>query len=84
MCQCIVNFQLGVHLSLRFNLLNLTHCKAPVPFCPIFFRLFTIEINSEIVNILKPIGMMKMQCVTIYYNIYECVSDYMKIHHNRF
>ena len=26
----------------------------------------------------------KMQCVTIYPNIYECVSDYMKIHHDRF
>ena len=40
------------------------------------FRLFTIEINSAIANNLKPIGMMKMQCVTIYPNIYECVSDY--------
>ena len=25
--------------------------------------------------------MVKMQCVTIYPNIYECVSDYMKNHH---
>ena len=49
-----------------------------------FFRLFTIEINSAIANSLKPIGMMKMQCVTIHPNIYECVSDYMKIHQERF
>ena len=48
------------------------------------FRLFTIEINPAIAENLKPIGMMKMQCVTIYPNIYECVSDYMKIHHDRF
>ena len=40
-----------------------------------FYRLFTIEINSAIANNLKPLGMMKMQCVTIYPNIYECVSD---------
>ena len=40
-----------------------------------FFRLFTIEINSAIANNIKPIEMMKMQCVTIYPNIYECVSD---------
>ena len=49
-----------------------------------FFRLFTIKINSAIANILKPLGIMKMQCVTIYLNIYECVSDYIKIHHDRF
>ena len=48
------------------------------------FRWFTIEINSIIANNLKSIGMMKMQCVTIYPNIYECVFDYMKIHHDRF
>ena len=28
--------------------------------------------------------MMKMQCVTVDSNIYERVSDYMKIHHDRF
>ena len=33
---------------------------------------------------MQPIGMMKMQCVTIYPNIYECVPDFMKIHHERF
>ena len=49
-----------------------------------FFRLCTIEINSAIANNLKLIGMMKMQCVTLYPNIYECVSNYMKIHHDRF
>ena len=47
-----------------------------------FVRLFMIEINSAIVNNLKPIGMMKMQCITIYLNIKECISDYMKIHHD--
>ena len=40
--------------------------------------------NSAIANNLKPFGNMKMQYVTIYSNIYECVSDYMKIHHDRF
>ena len=40
--------------------------------------------NSAIVNNLKPIGIMKMQCETVYPNIYACVSDYMKIHHDRF
>ena len=49
----------------------------------IFFRLFTIEINTGIANNLKPIGMMKMR-VTIYPNTYECVAVYMKIHHDRF
>ena len=49
-----------------------------------FFRLFTIKVNSAIANNLKPIGMMKMQCVNTFPNIYECVSDYMKIHHDRF
>ena len=39
------------------------------------FQLFTIELNSTIANDLKPIGMMKMQYVTIYPNIYECASD---------
>ena len=50
------------------------------------FRLLTIEINSVIANNLKPIEMMKMQCVhvTIYPIIDGCVSDYMKIHHDRF
>ena len=42
-----------------------------------FFRLFTTEINPAI-------GMMKMQWVTINPNIYECASDFMKIHHDRF
>ena len=55
-----------------------------VPLGRICFRLFTIEINSAIANNLKPIGLMEMQCVTIYSNIYECVSDYMKNHHDRF
>ena len=41
-----------------------------------FFRLLTIELNSPIANNLKPIGKIKMQCVTIYPNIYECASDY--------
>ena len=59
--------------------------KRPCPTWPnIFFRLFTIEINPAIENNLKPIGMMKMQCVIIYSNIYECVCDYRKIHHDRF
>ena len=60
------------------------HAEATVPLDRIFFRLFTIEINSAIANDRKPIGMIKMQCVTIYANIYECVSDDMKIHHDRF
>ena len=55
-------------------------CEAPV----YFVRLFTIDITSAIANNLKPIGMMKMPCVTIYPNIYECVSDYMKIYHDHF
>ena len=37
-----------------------------------FSRLLTIEIKSMIVNNLKPIEMMKMQCVTININIYGC------------
>ena len=49
-----------------------------------FSRLFTIEINSVIANNLKRIGIMKLQCVTICQNICECVSDFMKIYHNRF
>ena len=28
--------------------------------------------------------MMKMQGETVYLNIYKCVSDYIKIHHDRF
>ena len=58
--------------------------SSPGPTWPNIFRLFTIEINSAITNDMKPIGMMKIQCVTIFPNIYECVSDYMKIHHDRF
>ena len=58
--------------------------EAPVLLGRYFSRLFTIEINSAIANNLKPIGMMEMQCVTIYPNLYEYVSDYMKIHHDRF
>ena len=27
---------------------------------------------------------MKMQCEAVYPNSYECVSDYMENHHNRF
>ena len=49
-----------------------------------FFWLFKIEINAAIANNLKPIWLMKMQCETVYPNIYECVSDYMKIHHDHF
>ena len=44
--------------------------KALVPIGGIFIRLCTIEINSAIANNLKPIGMIKMQCLTIYPNIY--------------
>ena len=54
--------------------------EASVSLGRIFFLLFTIEINSAIANNRLPIGMMKMQRVTIYPNIY----DYMKIHHVRF
>ena len=46
----------------------------------IFFRLFMMEINSAI---MKPIRNMKMQWEIVYPNIYECVSDYRKIHHDR-
>ena len=49
-----------------------------------FFRLFTIKIKSAIANNRKPIEIMKMQCVTIFPNIYECFSDYMKIQLDRF
>ena len=49
--------------------------KAPVPLGRKFFRLFTIEINFAIANNLKRIGIMKIQHVTIYPNIYECVTD---------
>ena len=50
------------------------------------FRLFTVEINNYLSNArnLKPIGMIKMQGVTIYPNIYEYVSDDMKIHYDCF
>ena len=58
--------------------------QAPVPVGRIFSQLFTLDINSAIASNLKPIGMMEMQCVTIIPNIYECVSDYMKINHDRF
>ena len=58
--------------------------KDPAPLAEYFFRLFAIEIHSAIGNNLKPIGMMQMQCVIIHPNIYECVSDYMKIYHDRF
>ena len=54
------------------------------PLSRIFFRLFTKEINPAIANNPKPIGMIEMQYVTIYPNIYECVSDYMKMQHDRF
>ena len=37
-----------------------------------------------VLEALKPIGMMKMQYVTVYPNIYECASDYKKIHKDRF
>ena len=49
-----------------------------------FFRLFATEINLAIANNLEPIGIMKLQCETVYPNIYECVFDYMKIYHDRF
>ena len=60
------------------------YSKAPGSLGRISFRLFTLEINSAIANNLKPIGMMKMQCVTVCSNIYECVSDYMEIHNDSF
>ena len=63
---------------------NGARSKAPVPLSRIFFRLFTMEINSAIANNPKPIGMVKMQCVTIYPNICECVPDYMKIYQDSF
>ena len=54
-------------------------CKlSPGPALPkTFSRLFTTEINSAIANYLKSTGMMKIQCMTIYPNIYKCVTDYM-------
>ena len=59
--------------------------KQSRPHLPEYFsRLFTIKMNSAIANNLKPIEMMKIQFLTIYPNVYECVSDYMKIHHGRF
>ena len=58
--------------------------RAHVHLAEYVFRLFTLEINSAIANNLKPIGMMKTQRETVYPNIYECVSDYMKIYHDRF
>ena len=42
------------------------------------------RINSADAINLKLIGIMKMQYVTIYPNIYECVSDYIKIYQDRF
>ena len=71
--------------------LHLATYKPRSHFAEYIFRLFTIEINSTIIEInsaiannLKPIGMMKMHCVTIYPNSYECVSGCMKIHHGGF
>ena len=62
--------------------------KAAIPLGRIFFPIAYdsrwIVINSAIANNPKPIRMMKMKSVTIYPNIYECVSDYMKIHYDRF
>ena len=56
---------------------------APVPLYRILF--FPIAHDRDaIANNLKQIGMMIMQCMSIYPNIYERVSDYMKIHHKRF
>ena len=63
---------------------NVVHLKPRSHLAEYICRLFTIEINSAIANNLKTIGMMKMQCVTSYPIFYECVSDYMKIHHDRF
>ena len=60
------------------------HLKPRSHMTEYFFQLFTIDINSAIANNLKPIRMMKIQCVTIYLNIYECVSDYMEIYHGCF
>ena len=37
------------------------------------FRLSTIDINSAIANNLKPIGMMEMQCVTMYPNVFPII-----------
>ena len=50
--------------------------KVPVTLGQILFRLFTIEINSANANNLRLIGMMKIQCVTVYPNNYERVFDY--------
>ena len=66
--------QTHAHTHTRTHTHTHTH---EVPLGRIFFQLFTIEIKSAIANNLKTNGMMKMQCVTIYPNIYECVSDYM-------
>ena len=43
-----------------------------------------IKVDSTIVNKLKSIGMITMQCATIYLNIYEYVSYNMKIHRDGF
>ena len=50
----------------------------------VYDRLLYDRDNSAIANNVKPIGIMKKQCETVYPNIYECVSDYMKIVHDRF
>ena len=62
----------------------MAHVKPRSHSAEYILRLFTLEINSAIANNLKPIGMIEIQCVTIYPNIYESVSDYMKIHRDRF
>ena len=52
------------------------------PTQPNIFRLFTIVINSVIVNHLQPIGMIKLQCVNVFPKIFECVYLDMKNDHN--
>ena len=52
----------GALLQIRLRLKHRSHLAK------YFVRLLTIEINSAIANNLKPIRMMKMQCVTIYPN----------------
>ena len=51
--------------------------KAPVPLGRIFARLFTKMINSAIENSLIPIGMMKIECETIYPIVVSTVSKLM-------
>ena len=71
----VMNFKYFQALQGPVQTLHMAEC---------LLRLSTIEINSAIANNLKPIGMIKMLCVAIYPNIYQCASDYMQIYHDRF